>query len=137
MTEFELKQLEFMEIERMQGLLGLIQSQVELISNDATMMSTLLFGYLVVAYFVGGKLTRIQSFIFSALYLAGMLGNLFSASSSAIVAIGFQAKFIEVSGASGAASLSPMFVLLGVVMNLGMLLASLYFMWSVRHPKAE
>jgi len=137
MTEFELKQLDYMEIERMQGLLGLVQSQVELIANDATMISTLLFGYLVVAYFVGGKLTKIQSFIFSSLYLAAMLGNFFSASSSAIVALGFQAKYVEVSGGTGAASLSPMFVLAGVVMNLGMLLASLYFMWSVRHPKTE
>jgi hypothetical protein len=41
MSEFELLQLEYMEYERQQGLISLIQSQADLISNDATMMSTL------------------------------------------------------------------------------------------------
>ena len=66
MSEFELLQLEYMEYDRQQGLIGLIQSQAELISNDATMMSTLLFGYLVVAYFVGGTLPNLSR-LYSAL----------------------------------------------------------------------
>ena len=137
MSEFELLQLEYMEYDRQQGLIGLIQSQAELISNDATMMSTLLFGYLVVAYFVGGHLTKPQSIIFSSLYVAGFLASTFSVTNSALVAVGLQARFVEVSGATETPTLTPMFVLLGVTLNMSMLLASLYFMWSVRHPKTE
>jgi hypothetical protein len=137
MTEFELQQLEYMEIERVQGLLGLIQGQADLIANDATMMSTLLFGYLVVAYFAGAHLTKIQSLIFSALYLTAFLAGMFSATNSALVAVGFQDRFVEVSGLTETPTLTPLFVLLATILNLSMLLASLYFMWSVRHPKTE
>ncbi|MEH6570670.1 MAG: hypothetical protein V7709_16440 [Halioglobus sp.] len=137
MTEFELQQLDYMETERIQGLLGLIQSQAELIANDATMMSTLLFGYLVVAYFVGGHLTKVQAAIFSTLYVAAFLANSFSATNSALVAVGFQARYVELSGATGSPSLTPIFMFLGAMLNLSMLLGSLYFMWSVRHPKTE
>ena len=137
MSEFELLQLEYMEYGRQQGLIGLIQSQADLISNDATMMSTLLFGYLVVAYFVGTHLTKAQSLIFSALYVAVFLANTFSATNSALVAVGLQAHYVEVSGNSETPTLTPMFVLLGVTLNLSMLLTSLYFMWSVRRPKTD
>jgi hypothetical protein len=137
MTEFELQQLEYMEIERVQGLLGLIQGQADLIANDATMMSTLLFGYLVVAYFAGAHPTKIQSLIFSALYLTAFLAGMFSATNSALVAVGFQDRFVEVSGLTETPTLTPLFVLLATILNLSMLLASLYFMWSVRHPKTE
>ena len=115
----------------------MIQAQADLIANDATMMSTLLFGYLVVAYFVGTHLTKPQSFIFSSLYVAAFLANTFSATSSALVAVGPQVRYVEVSGNIETPTLTPMFVLLGVTLNLCMLLASLYFMWSVRHPKTE
>jgi hypothetical protein len=137
MSEFELLQLEYMQIDRTQGLIGLIQTQADLIANDATMMSTLLFGYLVVAYFVGRSLTKPQSLIFNTLYVAAFLATCFSATNSALVAVGLQNRYVEVSGLAETPTLTPMFVLLGVTLNLCMLLASLYFMWSVRHPKTE
>jgi len=138
MSEFEILQLEYMEIERMQGLIGLLQSQADLMANDGTMMTTLLFGYLIVAYFVGTHLTKVQSFIFSTLYVAAFLASTFSATNTALAAVGLQARFVEVSGNSETIpTLTPMFVLLGVALKLSMFLASLYFMWSVRHPKTE
>jgi hypothetical protein len=100
-------------------------------------MSTLLFGYLVVAYFVGTHLTKAQSLIFSALYVAAFLANTFSATNSAFVAVGLQARYVEVSGSSETPTLTPVFVLLGVMLNVSMLLASLYFMWSVRRSRPE
>jgi hypothetical protein len=124
-------------MDRLRGLIGLIQSQADLISNDATMMSTLLFAYLVVAYFVGAHLTKPQSFIFNALYMSAFLASTFSVTNSAFVAIGLQTRYVEVSGNPDVPTLTPLFVLLGVTLNLSMLLASLYFMWSVRHPKTE
>ena len=69
MTEFELKQLEYLQFDRQQGLITLIQSQADLISNDMTMLSTFLFGYLVVAYFVGANLSKVQSIIFTTSFL--------------------------------------------------------------------
>ena len=138
MTEFEIAQLEFMQAERSANLLNLVQTQGSLIQSDATFFTTLLFGYLLVAYFIGASLTRVQVIILNVLYIASIGASIFQMTTGAFTAIGFLNKFLEVSGNEGEMSpLNPNYIAYGVALNLAMILTSLYFMWSVRHPKTE
>ena len=138
MTEFEIAQLEFMQAERSANLLNLVQTQVSLIQIDATFFTTLLFGYLLVAYFIGASLTRVQVIILNVLYIASIGASIFQMTTGAFTAIGFLNKFLEVSGNEGEMSpLNPNYIAYGVALNLALILTSLYFMWSVRHPKTE
>ena len=77
MTEFEIAQLEFMQAERSANLLNLVQTQGSLIQSDATFFTTLLFGYLLVAYFIGASLTRVQVIILNVLYIASIGASIF------------------------------------------------------------
>ena len=137
MTEFELAQLQYMDYERQQGLIGLIQTQADLVSNDLTMWASGLFGYLVVAYFVGGSLTKVQVTILNCLYLAVATATQFAILTGGLVLSGFAAKYSEVSGYPPSMTTSPMFTLLGTGLNTACLVASLYFMWTVRHSRTE
>lgn len=136
MTEFEIAQLEFMQAERSANLLNLVQTQGSLIQSDATQFTTLLFGYLLVAYFIGASLTRVQVIILNVLYIASIGASIFQMTTGAFTAIGFLNRFLEVSGNEGEMSpLNPNYIGYGVALNLALILTSLYFMWSVRHPK--
>lgn len=137
MTEFELAQLQYMDIERQQGLIALMQAQGDSVSSGLTMWSTGLFGYLVVAYFVGGGLSRAQVTILNCLYIAVSTATLFMIFSNGLVLAGIAAKYSEVSGNPPDILTSPLFSFIGAGLNTACFLASLYFMWTVRHPKTE
>lgn len=138
MSEFELAQLEFMQAERNANLLDLVLAQGSLIQSDATQFTTLLFGYLLVAYFIGARLTRIQVIIFNALYVASIGATIFQMTTGAFTALGFLNKFLEVSGnIEETTPIDPRYIGFGLSLNLALIVTSLYFMWSVRHPEAE
>lgn len=138
MTEFELAQLEFMQAERNANLLELVLTQGNLIQSDATQFTTLLFGYLLVAYFIGASLTRTQIVILNTLYVASIGATIFQMTTGAFTALGFLNKFLEVSGNSGETTpIDPKYIGFGLALNLALIATSLYFMWSVRHPKTE
>ena len=138
MTEFEIAQLEFMQAERNANLLNLVQTQGSIIQSDATQFTTLLFGYLLVAYFIGSNLTRIQVIILNVLYMACIGATIFQMTTAAFTAMGFLNKFLEVSDNEGEiTAINPNYIGFGVALNLALILTSLYFMWSVRHPKTE
>jgi hypothetical protein len=136
MTEFETAQLVYMQAERAGNLMSLIQTQGELIQNDATQFTTLIFGYLLVAYFIGSHLTKVQVVILNVLYIASVGSTVFQMVTGGLTAMGFLERFYEVS--DNTRELSAMnadYLLFGVTLNIALILASLYFMWSVRHPK--
>lgn len=102
--------------------------------NSYTIWVSFTFAYLTVAYLVGAKLSRIQLFIVSSLYV--ITGTAF-----ALAAVTYCESF-------GALISSypdfrptewwriPWTLFTWIILGGGML-ASLYFMWDVRHPKAE
>lgn len=138
MTEFESAQLVYMQAERAGNLMSLIQTQGELIQNDATQFTTLIFGYLLVAYFIGSHLTKVQVVILNTLYIASVGSTVFQMVTGGLTAMGFLERFYEVS--ENTRELSAMnsdYLLFGVALNIALIIASLYFMWSVRHPKTE
>lgn len=138
MTEFELVQLEFMHSERAVNLLELLQAQGALMQTDSLGFSTLLFGYLLVAYFIGANLTRVQVLIFSVLYICSIGAVIFQLFANAYTAMGFLKRFYEVT--ENTRELTPLnlhYIGYGLLLSTAIVFASLYFMWTVRHPKIE
>jgi len=103
---------------------------------------TLLTGYLLIAFFIGAKLTRFQVSFVNVLFVVMFLSSCLSLASAAATLTHIAQRLRDTGsdipmtafdmGESGMAS--PIFVL-GVC--LAMLIGALYFMWSVRHPKIE
>jgi hypothetical protein len=61
MTEYETAQLAISEYMRIQGLIGIAQTQGELIQNETVQYTTLAFGYLYFYVFKKFSLSSIQS----------------------------------------------------------------------------
>lgn len=139
MTEFESAQLVYIQAEREANLLSLIHSQAELIQNDATQFTTLLFGYLLVAYFIGAHLTRAQVIILNILYSVSIGATMFQMTSSAFIALGFLERFLEVSTLRNTdlSAINPGYIVFAVILNIALVITSLYFMWTIRQPKIE
>ncbi len=103
---------------------------------EETTFLTVLFGYLIAAYGLGAKVTRRQVMVFNAIYLViicGLLYNMYDFWENVAywVARAREADF-------GITAEPP--VLRGrltVLACASMVLGSLYFMWSVRHPKTQ
>ena len=108
--------------------------------QGSQMYFTLVSAYLVVAYLVGAKLNRVQNLIVTGLYFVWTLGIIQSQYSTSVQMIGITDQLLS-SNASflsvdvGAQTQAGVYSFLAVQL-LG-LLASGYFMWSVRHPKTE
>ena len=94
----------------------------------------LLFGYLIVAYFVGAQLTRAQSAILTTLYLVWQFRiclQLYGIQINGNILVEEMRK-ISPDVTPPMPSIFPLLALLSCLT-----LASLYFMWSIRHPKKE
>ena len=125
MTEHEYMDLSFTLIERSE--------------NAGLAFLTVVSGYLIVAYLVGSRLTRPQVTLISALFVGYSLAQVLAQVSqihaiSQIDQILWEA-FPE-SPLQSEANLAKLGYL-WPVLELAAILASLHFMWSVRHPKTQ
>jgi hypothetical protein len=134
MTEYEIADLavstQAIFWQQWQVVQGIADRAVALVQA----FGNLLFGYLIVAYFVGGQLTRVQSAILTALYLfwqVRICGQLYGIWINGNIVLGEMRK-ISPDHDPAVPSILGVLTLLTVLT-----LASLYFMWSVRHPKIE
>lgn len=95
---------------------------------------TVLFGYLIVAYFIGAKLTRVQAGIMTALYLfwLGRLGIALKLVMTGASSIRNEMGKLPSDLEQAIPSFFWLYALCSVL-----ILGSLYFMWTVRHPKTE
>ena len=132
MTEYEIADLavstQGLFWQQVQALQGSFQNVLTIVER----FMTVLFGYLIVAYFIGAKLTRVQAGIMTALYLfwrvrLGIMVNFLGSNGSIIV--GEMKKISPIFITLDNASLLPLLFLLSILT-----LASRHFMWSVRHP---
>ena len=105
----------------------------ELMSGAGNAMSlylTVVSGYLLVAYLAGKELTSLQTFIITTLFI-------FMASSNTLAAIGYFQNAYHFGNTFGAGRVpgwgGPV---VGTIQSFG-ILASVKFMWDVRHPKIE
>ena len=117
-------------------LMELLMDWFAQISTDADRYFALVSAYLLVAYLAGSKLSALQLTIINSLFLlwvAGIVAGTFSAlEATTIIERRLGALESDFSVGGGAASLYNF-----IVIQIGGVVASLFFMWSVRHPKNE
>ena len=106
------------------------------ISGDADRYFTLVSAYLIVAYLVGRKLSLLQLAIINTLFLL-WIGGIIAGSFSALEALGvieYKLAALE-SDFDGARGVTGVYNVIAVYV--GGVVASLIFMWSVRHSKTH
>jgi len=108
----------------------------EMASNAVTLYLTTVSAYLLVAYFVGASLDRLQTFIISVLFIVFSLSFVAAIQTNLgnMVSIGNELEEIRPDWIRYASA--PFNLVLLVVDTCGVLV-SLLFMWNIRHPKPE
>lgn len=115
-------------------------------SNGLTalvILLTIVSGYMVIAYLVGGKLTKIQVFLVNTVYITSGLSVLTSNYGSVLDSATARAqagRHVEelalIISPAGEAAPETLAIIVATVNSL-FLIVSLVFMWQVRHPKTE
>ena len=111
------------------------------IQSEETTFLTVLFGYLIAAYFLGAKIPKTQLVIFNAMYLVTILGLTFNMWTLWVDAYDWISASAALSGGQAALDESLLsgkthtHIANGIY--LGLIIASLWFMWNVRRAKAE
>lgn len=120
-------------------LLDLMTSTIDSMGSCFTIYLSIVSGYLIVAYLVGEKLTLAQTLIIGVLFVFGAGLQVWGIQAYAMAI----REYLEQKNA-----LSPLTeyqegilndnggTIFATLMGVG-IAASLYFMWSVRHPKSE
>ena len=109
---------------------GVVAAFLDSSMSVAALYLSTVSGYLVVAYILGSKLTRMQSIIITSLFTV-------VASLEILAAVNIHAAIHYYSTTYGAGRTTPwMSGAIGVVQSAGVL-ASLKFMWDIRHPKGK
>lgn len=125
------------ELEVYQAMLDTIENA----QNTGEMMVTLMTGYLLIAFFIGGKLSRFQVLFVNVLYLM-----LYSAAASTLIdtmaRVSHFARILEDTGSSIPIDSSNIQYVYSSQIYLWLVpllvvSGSLYFMWTIRHPKPE
>jgi hypothetical protein len=142
MTEYELADLAYSKQAEIHGLSNILLSMLSLIADNISHYMTVLFGYIAAAYFVGSDLKRAQLWVFTGLYIFWQVwiivllvvrGVGVRLTNERLGELMLGAPRADDIPAGAASWLSGSLVLA----LLAALAASLYFMWTVRHPKAE
>ena len=114
-------------------IIAVAELTAELLGNAGSAMGlyvTVTSGFLLVAYLAGNELTRLQTVIISVLYVTFAVFN-----TIAVVSYFQNAFYFGHTYGAGRMPYWPVYGL-GTLFSLG-ILASLKFMWDVRHPKTE
>ena len=102
----------------------------QMIQAEEGTFFTVLFGYLLAAHFLGDKLSVRQLLIFNGMYLATILGLVFNM----WIQWNETYKWIEMAQDAHTAIAQP-HIVGAMLIYVSLVLASLYFMWTVRHSK--
>jgi hypothetical protein len=138
MTEYEIADLALSTQEGIRQQASLVQAQGSVALSSIAGFTSVLFGYLIVAYFVGASLTRAQSIALTLLYLFFMILN---RAQFVVIMLGGQNLLKGLMEINPNAMPQPLWSDAGIVVTevivAAMIAASLYFMWSMRHPNPE
>ena len=115
-----------------------IMSRFGQMTDQASLYFALVSGYLVTAYLVGARLTKFQVTVINSLFLlwtAGILGGYMSTVRDTLVleAAIREIGNVMIGGSMGDSTYAYSFA---VVQAVG-IVASIAFMWSVRHPRTN
>ena len=120
-------------------IFDLANSRQGLLANMSVLYLSLVSAYLVVAFLAGEKLSRKQVTIVTVLYIAWGAGNTFATLTSAYMLQGFNNQLMALGAMDGflAANTFEVTSFYVLFVNGGAMLASLYFMWTVRKNRAS
>jgi len=138
MTEYEIADLAASRAFEIQGGVSLFQTAVTMLTDLIQQYVNILFAYIIAAYFIGANLGRRQLWVLTSLYVLFQTWM--------IAAIAGRSYFMglilenlqELQGSSSAlVALPAVLRVTSIALLVAALFASLYFMWSTRHPKTE
>ena len=115
----------------------LMMSWYAMMGQDANMYLALVTGYLLVAYYIGSKLTVMQCIVVSVFFAVWASSHVLALLSEMRAVMEIQEQLIameEFHFQTPAESFYISLVFAGI--QAGGIVAALYFMWSVGHPKA-
>ncbi len=116
------------DVEQIVAVAQLTTEQLGGVSNAMNLYLTVTSGFLLVAYFIGKDLTRLQTTIITVLYVV------FATFNTLAVMTYFQSAFYF--GHTYGLGRVPSWPIYGMPILFGLgILACLKFMWDVRHPK--
>ena len=131
MTEFETRILRT-------DVAQLMTALSDVLGTHTAIFLTLISGYLVVAYLAGAKLTRLQVSIATTIYIvAAAYEGLFMASIFRAMALARESYLKLDPSFSDSIFVAVRGEQIGFTVLWAGVLAPLWFMWSVRHPKTE
>ena len=139
MTEYEIADLAASKIFQIQGQISLLQVQVGTIADGIQQFMTILFGYIAAAYFVGSTLERRQMWIFTGIYVLWQFWVIATIAIKGNVLYLQLDRLTDFQGTITVLGDTVPVLIRGtlIMFLLAALIASLYFMWSIRHPKTQ
>ncbi|MEH6550049.1 MAG: hypothetical protein V7711_17250 [Pseudomonadales bacterium] len=139
MSELEAAQLGHVQFEQAGIVLALAQSQVSITITQIIYSNTLLAGYLVAAYLVGANLSRMHVSILNSFFAVTYVQIAHQVIENTFAAREMTLAYLELSNVAAALpiTMSLEYIGFGIITFTAVLVAALYFMWSIRHPKTE
>ena len=117
----------------------IIMSRYAQMTEQASLYFALVSGYLITAYVVGSRLTRLQVTVINTLYClwtVGILGGYINTVNDTIELEQVIRSMWATTTAGNISDSTSAAYSFAIVQTIG-IIASLVFMWSVRHPKTE
>lgn len=108
--------------------------------EGSQMYFTLVSAYLVVSYLVGHQLTRVQNIIVTLLYLVWVISIVDAQRTESMVNLGLTNELQprhSIMIPEQVATAADFGLYSFIAVQIAGVLASLYFMWTVRHPKIK
>jgi hypothetical protein len=102
-----------------------------------SLIFTMLSAYLVVAYFVGKKLTSSQVIIVNLFFTLSVVVTIFGELGFLSTGIKSTLEAIAINSSHAAVPLHPSMPLYVAFIDIIITIVCLKFMWDVRHPKSE
>ena len=137
MTEYEIADLAASRAFEIQGQVSLFQVQIAIVADGIQQFMSILFGYIAAAYFIGANLGGRQAWVFTTLYVMWQVWMILAIGARSYLLELIAESLQEITDNSALAGLPSAISLAALSLLLAGLFASLYFMWSVRHPKTE
>jgi hypothetical protein len=138
MTEYEIADLAVSKAFQLQGGVSLFQTATSMTTDIVLQYMNILFAYIIAAYFIGANLGRRQVGVLTTLYVLFQTWMIVIIIARGYLVLKTGEALQELLGPSEVPMVLPMAITItSVAILVAVLFASLYFMWSIRHPKTE
>jgi len=120
-------------------MMDVIVSRFSTMTDQAALYFALVSGYLIAAFVIGARLTRLQVFVVNSLFIMWTVGLLIGWTTALEATLDLDAAIRRLDSptvGSNMDSAAASAYLFSFVQAIG-IITSLVFMWSVRHPKTE